>query len=145
MDVCAYACASVRAYTRESKVTFSVRNASFFLFLFLSIHKKRNLEAMTTLEDKSLWESQNNDDDIGQDILRLAPDEITNRTRLLENDIKVMKSEIVRLQHEQAAMKERIKDNKEKIKMNKQLPYLVGNVVEVTAYFFLSVLSKDVF
>ena len=42
-----------------------------------------------------------------------------------------MKSEIVRLQHEQAAMKERIKDNKEKIKMNKQLPYLVGNVVEV--------------
>lgn len=43
-----------------------------------------------------------------------------------------MKSEIVRLQHEQAAMKERIKDNKEKIKMNKQLPYLVGNVVEVS-------------
>jgi 26S proteasome regulatory subunit T5 len=45
-----------------------------------------------------------------------------------------MKSEIVRLQHEQAAMKERIKDNKEKIKMNKQLPYLVGNVVEVLDY-----------
>lgn len=86
---------------------------------------------MTTLEDKSLWEAENDQDDIGQDILRLAPEEITNRTRLLENDVKVMKSEIVRLQHEQAAMKERIKDNKEKIKMNKQLPYLVGNVVEV--------------
>lgn len=43
-----------------------------------------------------------------------------------------MKSETVRIQHEQAAMKERIKDNKEKIKMNKQLPYLVGNVVEVS-------------
>lgn len=42
-----------------------------------------------------------------------------------------MKSEIVRLKHEQSAMKERIKDNHEKIKMNKQLPYLVGNVVEV--------------
>jgi 26S proteasome regulatory subunit T5 len=28
-------------------------------------------------------------------------------------------------------MKEKIKDNKEKIKVNKQLPYLVGNVVEV--------------
>ncbi|KAI8641878.1 26S protease regulatory subunit 6A [Parasitella parasitica] len=86
---------------------------------------------MTTLEDKSLWEAENNQDDIGQDILRLAPEEIKNRTRLLENDIKVMKSEIVRLQHEQSAMKERIKDNKEKIKMNKQLPYLVGNVVEL--------------
>jgi 26S proteasome regulatory subunit T5 len=87
---------------------------------------------MATLEDKSLWEAENaEDDDIGQDILRLSPEEVTNRTRLLENDVKVMKSEIVRLQHEQAAMKERIKDNKEKIKMNKQLPYLVGNVVEV--------------
>ncbi|RCI02042.1 TATA-box-binding protein 1, partial [Rhizopus stolonifer] len=87
---------------------------------------------MTTLEDKSLWEGENADqDDIGQDILRLAPEEVTNRTRLLENDVKIMKSEIVRLQHEQAAMKERIKDNKEKIKMNKQLPYLVGNVVEL--------------
>ncbi|KAF1807148.1 P-loop containing nucleoside triphosphate hydrolase protein [Mucor lusitanicus] len=87
---------------------------------------------MATLEDKALWENQEQeDDDVGQDILRLAPEEITNRTRLLENDIKVMKSEIVRLQHEQAAMKERIKDNKEKIKMNKQLPYLVGNVVEL--------------
>lgn len=42
-----------------------------------------------------------------------------------------MRSEIQRLSHEQASMKERIKDNKEKIKMNKQLPYLVGNVVEV--------------
>lgn len=31
-------------------------------------------------------------------------------------------------------MKERIKDNKEKIKMNKQLPYLVGNVVEVLLF-----------
>ncbi|KAI8388045.1 26S protease regulatory subunit 6A [Radiomyces spectabilis] len=86
---------------------------------------------MATLEDKSLWENQEEVDDIGQEILRLAPEEIHNRTRLLENDIKVMKSEIVRLQHEQAAMKERIKDNKEKIKMNKQLPYLVGNVVEL--------------
>lgn len=42
-----------------------------------------------------------------------------------------MKSEHMRLTHEQNNMKEKIKDNKEKIKVNKQLPYLVGNVVEV--------------
>ena len=42
-----------------------------------------------------------------------------------------MKSEIMRLQHEQQAQLEKIKDNKEKIELNKQLPYLVGNVVEV--------------
>lgn len=28
-------------------------------------------------------------------------------------------------------MKEKIKENQEKIKLNKQLPYLVGNIVEV--------------
>jgi 26S proteasome regulatory subunit T5 len=32
-------------------------------------------------------------------------------------------------------MKEKIKDNKEKIKMNRQLPYLVGNIVEVRVQF----------
>ena len=42
-----------------------------------------------------------------------------------------MKSETLRLQHEQSVMKEKIRDNGEKIKQNKVLPYLVGNVVEV--------------
>jgi 26S proteasome regulatory subunit T5 len=45
---------------------------------------------MATLEDKSLWENQEQeDDDVGQDILRLSPEEVNNRTRLLENDVKV--------------------------------------------------------
>ncbi|KNC98924.1 26S protease regulatory subunit 6A-B [Spizellomyces punctatus DAOM BR117] len=88
---------------------------------------------MSTLEDKEIWEKAEQDDleDLGQEILRANTDEIANRTRLLENDIKVMKSEQMRLTHEQNAMKERIKDNKEKIKLNKQLPYLVANVVEI--------------
>lgn len=37
----------------------------------------------------------------------------------------------MRLNHEKSKMLEQIKDNTEKIKNNKQLPYLVGNVVEV--------------
>jgi 26S proteasome regulatory subunit T5 len=43
-----------------------------------------------------------------------------------------MRSETLRLQHEQSVMKEKIRDNGEKIKQNKVLPYLVGNVVEVS-------------
>jgi ATP-dependent 26S proteasome regulatory subunit len=43
-----------------------------------------------------------------------------------------MRSETQRLQHEQSVMKEKIRDNGEKIKQNKVLPYLVGNVVEVS-------------
>lgn len=55
-----------------------------------------------------------------------------------------MKSENKRLAYEQQAMKERIKDNKEKIKMNKQLPYLVGNVVEVPSWDWRTVLNAFV-
>ncbi|KTW29601.1 26S protease regulatory subunit 6A [Pneumocystis jirovecii RU7] len=43
----------------------------------------------------------------------------------------VMRSEYQRLIHEQKTMEEKIKDNEEKIKNNKQLPYLVGNIVEI--------------
>ncbi|ORX88889.1 26S proteasome subunit P45 [Basidiobolus meristosporus CBS 931.73] len=70
-------------------------------------------------------------EELGSEILKASIEEIKNRTRLFDNDIKVMRSEQMRLQHEQAAMTERIRENREKIKMNKQLPYLVGNVVEI--------------
>ena len=50
---------------------------------------------------------------------------------MLENEIKVIKNEIMRLNHEHQAQKEKIKENTEKIKLNKQLPYLVANVVEM--------------
>jgi 26S proteasome regulatory subunit T5 len=43
----------------------------------------------------------------------------------------VLKDENQRLSLEQQGNKEKLKDNLEKIKLNKQLPYLVGNVVEV--------------
>lgn len=101
--------------------------------------------AMDTTPDQPPEETW---DDIPPEILSLSTDEILTRTRLIENDIKVrapsvqtelipfmhlqvMKSETLRLQHEQSVMKEKIRDNGEKIKQNKVLPYLVGNVVEV--------------
>eukprot|EP00698_Gefionella_okellyi_P017595 TRINITY_DN5173_c0_g1_i1.p1 TRINITY_DN5173_c0_g1~~TRINITY_DN5173_c0_g1_i1.p1 ORF type:complete len:435 (-),score=116.23 TRINITY_DN5173_c0_g1_i1:486-1790(-) len=68
---------------------------------------------------------------LGDEINRMTNDEIDQRCRLIDNDIKVMKSETLRMAHEQQAVKEKIKDNNEKIKLNKQLPYLVGNVVEL--------------
>ena len=36
--------------------------------------------------------------------------------------------------------KEKIKENQEKIKLNKQLPYLVGNIVEVLYKCFFALL-----
>ncbi|KAF9049512.1 26S proteasome regulatory subunit 6A-B [Hymenopellis radicata] len=83
--------------------------------------------SMDTTEDKpETW------DDIPEEIMALSTDEILTRIRLIDNDIKVMRSETLRLQHEQTVMKEKIRDNGEKIKQNKVLPYLVGNVVEAS-------------
>ncbi|KAI6027592.1 hypothetical protein PISMIDRAFT_675625 [Pisolithus microcarpus 441] len=84
--------------------------------------------AMDTTPDRP---PEDNWDDIPPEIMALGTDEVMTRIRLIENDIKVMKSETLRLQHEQSVMKEKIRDNGEKIKQNKVLPYLVGNVVEI--------------
>ncbi|KAI6123929.1 26S proteasome subunit P45 [Pisolithus croceorrhizus] len=84
--------------------------------------------AMDTTPDRP---PEDNWDDIPPEIMALGTDEVLTRIRLIENDIKVMKSETLRLQHEQSVMKEKIRDNGEKIKQNKVLPYLVGNVVEI--------------
>ncbi|OAX42869.1 26S proteasome subunit P45 [Rhizopogon vinicolor AM-OR11-026] len=84
--------------------------------------------AMDTTPDQPPEETW---DDIPEEIKALTTEEILTRIRLIDNDIKVMKSDTLRLQHEQSVMKEKIRDNGEKIKQNKVLPYLVGNVVEI--------------
>nr|CAG8482345.1 15504_t:CDS:2 [Entrophospora candida]CAG8485053.1 12985_t:CDS:2 [Entrophospora candida] len=88
---------------------------------------------MVTLEDKQLWEKANEEglEELGQEILRSSTEDINNRTRLLDNEIKILKSEHARLTHEQNSMKEKIKDNEKKVKVNIQLPWLVSNVVEL--------------
>lgn len=61
----------------------------------------------------------------------MSSDELLSRNKLLESEIRIMRSEILRLQHEASSMKESINDNLSKIKLNKTLPYLVANVMEV--------------
>ena len=70
-------------------------------------------------------------EEVDEEILRMTADEISRRTRLLENEIRVLKDESTRLSLDLSSTKEKVKDNKEKIKLNKQLPYLVANIVEV--------------
>jgi len=71
------------------------------------------------------------EDDMASEVLNYSTDEIVARTRLLDNDIRIMKSEIVRIQHELQAQRDKIKENTEKIKVNKTLPFLVANVIEI--------------
>lgn len=76
-------------------------------------------------------EEEKEEDTIDLEILNSSTRDITARRRLLENDTRIMKSEYQRLSHEKQAMHEKIKDNVDKIDNNRQLPYLVGNVVEI--------------
>lgn len=84
---------------------------------------------MASLEDKSIWDD--GEESVGEEVLRMPTDEIVGRARLLDNEIKIMKSEIMRINHELQAQKEKIKENTEKIKVSKTLPYLVSNVIEL--------------
>lgn len=81
--------------------------------------------------DAKMAPAEPEEEPLPAEILEASIDEIQTRTRLLENDVKVMRSEHMRLMHEQSSKRDMIKDNSDKIKQNKMLPYLVGNVVEI--------------
>ena len=70
-------------------------------------------------------------ENVPEEIRNAEVPEIQMRKRMLENEIRMMRSEFMRLEHDDAVTRERITDNSEKISQNKVLPYLVGNVVEI--------------
>ncbi|CAN6172729.1 unnamed protein product [Urochloa humidicola] len=70
------------------------------------------------------------DDAEDDQIATMSTDDIVRASRLLDNEIRVLKDELQRTNLELESVKEKIKENQEKIKLNKQLPYLVGNIVE---------------
>lgn len=59
------------------------------------------------------------EDILDSEILHSSTRDIQMRKRLLDNDMRIMKSEYQRLTHEQATMKEKIKDNLDKIENNR--------------------------
>lgn len=118
--------------------------------------KKSDKDGDAEMKDVDGEKKEEKEEDlIDTEILHSSTRDIIMRKRLLDNDMRIMKSEYQRLTHEQGAMKEKIKDNLEKIENNRsatialilllhsalrhfntnhnfrQLPYLVGNVVEL--------------
>lgn len=77
-----------------------------------------------------------NVDSIMEEVGRMSNEEIRQRIRLLETEIRIMKSDVNRIRHESQTQQAHIKDNKDKIKLNKVLPYLVANVVEIVDPYF---------
>jgi len=71
------------------------------------------------------------EDVISDDMLAMSNSELRQRISMIDNEVRMMKSDLQRIRHESQGQQERIKENIEKVKVNKQLPYLVGNVVEI--------------
>ncbi|KAG2448820.1 hypothetical protein HYH02_006171 [Chlamydomonas schloesseri] len=80
--------------------------------------------------DKEIFDDAT-EDALPEEFSYMSAEAIQQRVRLLDNELRVLKDESTRLTLEQDGLKEKIKENKEKIKLNNQLPYLVGNIVEV--------------
>ncbi|TYJ96501.1 26S protease regulatory subunit 6A-like protein isoform X1 [Cucumis melo var. makuwa] len=76
----------------------------------------------------AMVEDSNFEDD---QLASMTTDDIVRASRLLDNEIRILKEEVQRTNLELESIKEKIKENQEKIKLNKQLPYLVGNIVEI--------------
>merc|ERR1712137_29359 len=97
---------------------------------FCCPHRARmseNASETTALLEEFNWE----DDEAMKEIVSLTADEIETRTRALENEIRYFDGEIRRLRLDIRSEDARSKDNNEKVKLNKQLPWLVGHIVEV--------------
>jgi 26S proteasome regulatory subunit T5 len=67
-------------------------------------------------------EPEEEEEQLDEEILNSSTRDIVARRRLLENDMRIMKSEFQRLTHEKATMNEKIKDNLEKIENNRYVP-----------------------
>ena len=85
--------------------------------------------ASSNFESKEIWGTDS--DPEFAEIVALPADQIVQRTKMLQNNMRAIKSDSNSIDQQVRELNERIKDNTEKIKVIKQLPYLVANVVEV--------------
>uniref|UniRef100_A0A0A9WYK0 AAA+ ATPase domain-containing protein n=1 Tax=Lygus hesperus TaxID=30085 RepID=A0A0A9WYK0_LYGHE len=65
------------------------------------------------------------------DVSSMPTSDIQALTKMLDAEVRIMKSERNRLHQEMLSQNLRCKENKDKIKVNKVRPYLVSNIVEV--------------
>ncbi|KAL8427982.1 hypothetical protein Efla_004240 [Eimeria flavescens] len=80
------------------------------------------------MDSAEVWGEE---DGVTAEVESLTAAELRMRTSLIDSELKYFKSEANKLKFELNSMQERIKDAIEKIRLNKQLPYLVGSVVEL--------------
>merc|ERR1712226_168292 len=99
---------------------------AFSLIVVINLLNRKIMAA--PVNDSALFEAEN---EIERELEQMTTEEILGRTRLIDTEIKIMKSEVMRLNHEISMQKEKITENNDKVKINKTLPYLVATVIEL--------------
>lgn len=82
-------------------------------------HKEKEEGGENEPKDDDDKMDEDEDNVLDEEILGLNTRDIQSRNKLLENDGRIMKSELSRLSHEKAMMVEKIKDNIDKIANNR--------------------------
>jgi 26S proteasome regulatory subunit T5 len=82
-------------------------------------NKDKKTDGNSDAEMKDAGKKEEEEDILDDEILSLSTRDIIARRRLLENEARIMKSELQRLSHEKKTMHEKIKDNLDKIENNR--------------------------
>eukprot|EP00343_Euplotes_focardii_P007448 CAMPEP_0205820650 /NCGR_PEP_ID=MMETSP0206-20130828/3321_1 /ASSEMBLY_ACC=CAM_ASM_000279 /TAXON_ID=36767 /ORGANISM="Euplotes focardii, Strain TN1" /LENGTH=75 /DNA_ID=CAMNT_0053115575 /DNA_START=24 /DNA_END=247 /DNA_ORIENTATION=+ len=72
-----------------------------------------------TTDSKDVW---GDDGDVVKDIESMTNEELAEKTKQFQNNIKIMKRETTSLNHQLKNVNLQIEDNEKKVKINKQLP-----------------------
>ena len=78
-----------------------------------------------------IWTESDLEAHLGPEVLALTDAELRSKLRDIQNETFQLEQEAKRIQININKKKTEIADNARKIEMSKQLPYLVGNIVEV--------------
>ncbi|CDJ36604.1 26S protease regulatory subunit 6a, putative [Eimeria mitis] len=92
------------------------------------------------MDSAEVWGEE---DGVTAEVANLTAAELRMRTSLVDSELKYFKSEANKLKFELNNMQERIKEAIEKIRLNKQLPYLVGSVVETVFLPVIGLVEAD--
>jgi hypothetical protein len=93
--------------------------------------QEESKEGAETAEAGTSMQEEPEEDFEDEETRHMSISELRQRIHLLNNDIRIMKSDVQRITHESRGQRDRIRENQEKVKLNKQLPYLVANIVEI--------------
>ena len=88
------------------------------------------------LESKEIWGSE---ETFEASLEGLTTEQLRNRISILVSNTRILKSEESSTTQMMKTQEKHIRENEEKIKLYKVLPYLIGNVVEVSFFVYMCI------